>query len=556
MTEDITEHDIEDNIKLSNIQSPWQEWLYKRDTIINNIDLLAQKYQNDPYMIKRLIKHFEDQLSNILEAGDADHKLREERKNKLLKLSDEFILSFLERNLIFYIPATDTFIKYDGENFIKITEDNIQYSILTSISHQNVLMPWKYKIKLNILKRLRERTYNHAIPESSTIQSVIESFYPSIFQTRNEAKYFITLIGDIINKKNQELVYLINPRVKSLIQKISSDIIALKGNHISLLTSQFKFKYHDHNYNECRIIATQGNGTNQLHTKYDILNLFFVANHYSNRYGSGDEFLNKCSMDSPVQRATFLKSHTPETLCELFIKEAFEPASNNNNNNNINNEHIFIDMKNVLYVWKKFLDNINLPNVIFGNNLKKLILNFNLPYDSKTETFVGLTSKFLPSANMFLKFWNETITILNYNISENQNDNEILSNEFQELEIDEIGVLFRSWVRRNKYTSSLPSGDDIIIDMIHHFFPNIQIEDDKYVQGIKCSLWNKYEDIEQFLFNLDVQRQNISDYCSLLSLYNTYVQYCSNMQSKTICIANKKYFEKVALELYPTMFNS
>jgi len=518
----------------------WQEWLNKRENIFNNIDLLAEKYKHDNYMIKRLIKYFEDQPASILEAGDNDHKQREERKNKLLKLSDEFILSFLEHNLIFYLPASDVFVKYNGEVFTIIIEDDIQHMILTSISKQQVLMPWKHKIKLNIMKRLRERTYSNAIPESSTIQNVIDSFYPTIFQTRNEAKYFITLIGDIINKKNQNLIYLINHRAKSLIQKISSDIISLRGSQISLLTSQFKFKYHEHNYNECRILAIQGNGTNQLNAKYDSLNLFFVANHYSNRYGNGDEFLNKCSLDSPVQRAIFLKNHTQESLCELFIKEAFEPASNNNNNN----EHIFIDMKNILYVWKKFLDFRNIPNVIFGNNLKKIVLTFNLPFDSNSETFIGLTSKFLPSVNLFLKFWKETIITL-----EHSDENF----EFKEVEIDEFGVLFRSWIRRNKFSTPSNIGDEVILDMIRHFYPNITIEEDKYVLGIQCSLWNKYEDIESFLFNLDVQYQSSNN---LKSLYNTYSEYCKEMQSKTVCIANKKYFEKVALELYPNMFNN
>lgn len=526
----------------------WQEWLNKRENIFNNIDDLANKYQDNPYILKRLIKHFEDQLSSILETGDIDHKQREERKNKLLKLSDEFISSFLEHHLIFYLPASDIYVKYDDENFNKINEDDIQYMILSTISHQLVLMPWKHKIKLSIMKKIRERTYNYAIPESCTIQSVIDSFYPSIFQTRNEAKYFITLIGDVINKKNQNLIYLINPRVKSLIQKISADLISLRGNHISLLTSQFKFKHHEHNYNDCRILAIQGNGTNQLNTKYDSMNLFFVANHYSNRYGSGDEFLNRCALDSPVQRAIFLKNYTQETLCELFIKEAFEPASNNSNNN----ERIFIDMKNVLYIWKKFLDNRNIPNVIFGNNLKKLLLTFNLPFDSKTETFVGITSKFLPSVHLFLKFWDENMIILNDNNLEHLEDN----NEFKELEIDEIGMLFRSWVRRSKQSSPYHVGDEVVLDMIRHFYPNIQIEEDKYILGIQCSMWNKYEDIESFLFNLDVQRQNNNESPSTKSLYNTYSQYCNEMQSKTVCIANKKYFEKVALELYPTMFNN
>ena len=46
-------------------------------------------------------------------------------------------------------------------------------------------------------------------------------FVPNIFKTKDEAKYFITLIGDIITRKNNN-IYFVNNSMKKFINLISN----------------------------------------------------------------------------------------------------------------------------------------------------------------------------------------------------------------------------------------------------------------------------------------------------------------------------------------------
>ena len=69
-------------------------------------------------------------------------------------------------------------------------------------------MQWKHKTKLNIIKQIRERSLFTCIPETDTIQDILYNLYPAIFTSKNCAKYFLTIIGDNILKKNQHLLSL------------------------------------------------------------------------------------------------------------------------------------------------------------------------------------------------------------------------------------------------------------------------------------------------------------------------------------------------------------
>ena len=85
---------------------------------------------------------------------------------------------------------------YDGIHFVSYSEGKIQHQILSIIANEEKLLPWKYKIKINIMKQIKERSPLTAIPESATIQFVINALVPAVFPTRNHVKYFLTVIGD------------------------------------------------------------------------------------------------------------------------------------------------------------------------------------------------------------------------------------------------------------------------------------------------------------------------------------------------------------------------
>ena len=289
----------------------------KHKQLHNSLDYLLEKYKDNDYISGRIINYMEHILPVSLENDEQTRKDREERKKNLELERDDFTSRFLHLNKYFYTSQTELFLLYDGLHFNLYSEDNIQHQILTSITNEKNLMIWKRKIRNNIMKRIKEQSPLKAIPESSTIQYVINCIYPSIFPTRNTAKYFLTMIGDCINasnagnasnisitgnnvNNNQGLIYIASPNIKQFIMEISNQCYTYFG--ISNSLSNIKYKYYEHTYEKCRLI----NFSNaQQHAKTSIpldlglvknmIDLLCVSSHYSARYGSADGFLKQCS---------------------------------------------------------------------------------------------------------------------------------------------------------------------------------------------------------------------------------------------------------------------
>ena len=59
----------------------------------------------------------------------------------------------------------------------------------------------------------------------------------------------------------------------------------------------------------------------------------------------------------------------------------------------------------------------------------------------------------------------------------------IESNDETELDLTEISALFKSW--SNKSISVV-----LILDLLLHFYPDVVIENNKYVLNMKCNLLN------------------------------------------------------------------
>ena len=127
------------------------------------------------------------------------------------------------KNRCSYCSHNELFLIYNGIHFNAISEDDIQHQILTTITKEGNLIPWKFKIRNTIIKQIKDTTPLNTMPESETIQFVINSLYPNIFPTRNYVKYFLTIIGDcLLNKNDTKLKYLASPNLKDLIREITN----------------------------------------------------------------------------------------------------------------------------------------------------------------------------------------------------------------------------------------------------------------------------------------------------------------------------------------------
>jgi len=528
------------------------------------IESIYQKYENNPYMLAKTHSYLMSQLPAILENIRQTHEQRQQRIDSMTQEQDTFIETFLSNNQYFYVSQTENFFYYDGVHYQTISEDDILHHILSTISKDRNLMSWKQRTRINIMKRIREKnSLFKSIPESDTIQFVLDSLYPAIFSTKNEAKYFLTVLGDNILRKNTNLIHYISTKSKAFLRELNNLCQLLIGVNLS---QTFKHKFHDHLYSDCRIIRMNDSvkldsvwGAIVEHTTLDII---CVATHYSIRFGSSDNFVLSSSNDEALNSDVFyLKNVNSNEFVNMFIKEFMEIPINETTKmpvlTNISpnvlidislNRTPYITWKNMLYLWKQFLDTKNLPPIMFHQTLKEVLIEKLGPiYNSELDSFVGICSKHLPVIQKFVYFWNETI---------------ILDETETDLEIEEIVKLFRRWCLSQGETPSNLS-DKQILDLIGYFYPSIEIDRDKYISGVRCSLWDKQLDIQVALDNLkeicrtkycnnsSTERRCSPSFVKNISIYEAYNHYCkySNIENvEKKLIVSKSYFEKYVMD--------
>ncbi len=499
---------------------------------INIISELYEKYKNDPYMSLRTHNYVCFQLPNILNNMDVNYRLKMMRTEELTNDKDVFVKSFMNNNRFFYSPNTEIFFYYDGVHYRECTEDEILHDVLTTITKDNKdkeLMSWKYKTKVSIMKKIKENVIFKTIPESETIQSIIMSFFPIFFKTKTETKYFLTVLGDNILKKNTHLIHYMPNDTKKFIKELN---ICCQKNMGVNLNQTFRYKYHDeHLYENCRLVnfletIKYENIWSSLIDKH-ALNILCVACHYSNRFGNSDEYTENCQDNCFATRVFYLKNKNENDLIELFISEYLKKTENNL-------EHV-VSWKNLLYLWKHFLNSKQIPTIMYQSKLKSIITEkLQNNYNENADMFIGIFSKHLPEIQKFVKFWEENMII---------DENEI------DLEIDEICCLFNKWKTPRKENTNIIN-DTQILDLIKYFYPDTIICNEKYIQKIKCELWDKKRDIFAFLEILKKEKKemNSEQDISIYDAYNNYCHYCSNDNRPVFLIANKSYFEKMIFE--------
>tara|TARA_B100000925_G_scaffold278368_1_gene247128 strand:- start:2354 stop:3865 length:1512 start_codon:yes stop_codon:yes gene_type:complete len=487
------------------------------EVLNNTINELYTKYQDNEYVLSKLTNWIQIHLPKKLELENTRKIERNERKKHLMESQEQFTRKFLKKHLYFYIPYTEMFFTYDKSNYSTLREDDINHKILSSISSiKGDLMQWKWKIKTNINKTIRNNLLFNALPESITIQNVISNLYPLLFKNKDEAKYFITLIGDSITKTQNnfnDLTFIISYKAKNFLREIGQLIWIYTGVNI---LNHIKFKYHDQKYDTIRLLNINENVELQStwsSVKDNIINLIVVACFYSNRYKGSENFvINECD-DVTRNHILFLKNNQLDEIVNKFADIYIEECDESYN----------IPWKNMLFLWKLFLEDNELPNIVFTNNLK-IILTNKFTYNEPYERFSGITSRQLPFVSKFIDFWNTYFYV---------NPDEI------EFEISEINKLFKDSCF---YNNKIQVDDKRIVSVLKHYFDNIIIEEDKFLLGWSSKLWNKEAHLDTFM-------ESIKEEHKCISIYDAYLQY-TKYYSNSSFIVSKRYFEKYLQENY------
>ena len=476
--------------------------------LLQFIDELYESNINDPYIMFKISQYITVQLPRNIESLKVSRIESQKRIQEKVSDQDNFIQTFLNTHSYFYSPSTERFFYYDGMVYSPYGEEDILNHIFVEASKERQLTTCKQRIKISTLKRIKENSLLKSIPNSGTIQSVINLIYPLFFSSKTQAKYFLTILGDGMLKKTQGLIYFITPHAKLFLKEINSYAQLYLGTHPAAL---FKYKYHEHEYSNCRLVRILDTIKidplfySFLNTR--VLDILCVATHYSTRFRTADEYLTSYSNDDDlVDYSFYLKDRTPVDLirnfCDEYIirKDSAPPCS----------------WKTVQYLLKHFLESKCLPTVFFQNELISYFSE-NINYNPTTKIVTGIFSKYMPKIERFLQFWDENITILP--ISTNT-----------EYEIDEILLLFKKW-------TSVKEGitEHEIFDLITHFYPSVETDNEKYLLNIKCLIWDKDRDLSEKISAIVVTDE------SMISIYDAYDMYC---KSANQMIVSKSFFEK------------
>ena len=484
------------------------------------LDATHALYADDPAMSARVYSYITTTFPAAMAAASAAKTANEERRQRLEDESQRFTVGFLEANRYYYLPHPEMFVVYRNAHFSACSEDDIQHQVLSQISSGKALRPWKRKVTKSVIKTIRERTPLTVIPDSDTIQAVLDRLVPSHFASRDEAKYFTTVIGDCVSGREQSrgLVFLVPAGLRDLVRALGVEIFAHTGQSSAL--NALKYKHHEHEYSTCRVLPgkeARAPSDARLAIVRSSLDFLCVASHYSTRFGGSDGYIRQhCNMPYVGRRALRLADLTPETLVEEFVRAYVQPC-----------QHRFIGRNSMMFIWKRYLAENHLPSVLFHKTLLHL-LRAKVPYSEETERFEGFTSPHVPKVAAFLEFWETTIV-------------EDAYAQDEELEVDELQTMFKIWAKARGAPGSSP--DASFVELITHFYPDADIEDGRVIANTRCTMWDKQGSVANVLrcYLLDCQVQTETP-----TLSGAYEFHVASANANANMTASKAFFERCA----------
>ena len=126
-------------------------------------------------------------------------------------------------------------------------------------------------------------------------------------------------------KKSDTVIHFIDPSSKLLLKEIAHNC-NVYFETVRTPIDSFKFKYHDHNYEQCRLIDIHNEKnipelTYELSKNNYLIDVICVAIHYSNRFTNSDHYINNfCDNNHIINRVLYLKNNSPDKIVEQFIE--------------------------------------------------------------------------------------------------------------------------------------------------------------------------------------------------------------------------------------------
>lgn len=496
------------NIKINEKR---EKILFKVQEIVNNLD-----YKNLDYFDIYCEKFLELNIQKYIKKNEQ----KTNNKIELKTICDEYIENYIDH--YYYYNTSNIYFFYDKVDYTFIKEDDLLYTILFNIQKDYSLLSTNNKIaiKKNILKKIKNNTCLEIVPESITIQNVLNFLTPIIFEERTYSKYFLTFIGDLILKKNKEekcFILNTNPEITEFLIQVNKYINCFF--HSINIFKFVKLKFYNHETNNANILFLNMN-INDSYIKKDLtffITFLFICVYHSNKYENSINYLNTIINTNEYKYITQLKNIKIEELIKQFWDDSIIIKKNTTLGDN-----------SILFLWKKFLTKNKLPKYLLFQ--QKFMYNFNKIYENKTKQeiinglYPNITSYNIPEIEIFIHFW----------------DTNIIKDETEEyLELQEIEYFFMNYLKEMNHSNYIKYfNTNILLDIILHYFKDLKYEKNKYFHGLKLINWNKKEELLNFKNNINMNKK-----ITKKQLYNDYCKYkITKKENETII--SKNYFTK------------
>lgn len=441
-----------------------------------SLDELRLKYKDNEFMLNKL-ETYVSRLPMVMQSIEEDHQKKTVQRQEVQNKKESFILDFLKQHSFYYISSSETYIQKIDSTWTILREDDIIH--LAGSSLPKDLLFSKYKIIQSILKKIKETPiYSASTPYATTM--VIHK----IPMKKEYAKFFLTIIGDILLNKKVTEVYYIDSSYKPFLKYIHQQLYVLTHKPIC---DVFKYKYHDHKYDNCRII----HGQCTTFTECCMFEFIIAAVYLSNKYGSSETYIHH--PESIIQKdVLFLTQYTPETLIQYFLKTHTMSTPGKN-----------MTYKDMFFLWQIFLKRKGLPFVISQQNFK-----FFLSGVCENDMCLDCSPSVQADILKLKHFWDKYIRY-----------------DENEYELHELAALY---AQQEKATISIEQ----LKDIIQLEYPTASMNGEKIV-NITCSLWNKKDDLDTL--------KDICDHKNMTTLSDMYTLYLTTPFKYRV---SKDYFEQ------------
>ena len=221
----------------------------------------------------------------------------------------------------------------------------------------------------------------------------------------------------------------------------------------------------------------------------------------------------------------YLKDYSETSLINVFITE---------NLLMVKDEAVTITVKEMHYLWKKFLADKKLPSVIFMSQVTTILSQILTLQDG---LYIGVTSKDLSYSDPLRRFWRDNM----------------IEEDGEEIEVSELYCIFIDWLIQNPKDQMIHISEKTFISVLEHYH-EINLYDDKYVKNYKCLLWDKKEEIRIIIGDLKIAYKFSPD-CFEKSIDILYNDYCSRCKTKfNYRVTNKQEFEKYINQIIPDKY--